>query len=376
MNKHFEKRFLSLKDYFIKNGNLKIPVKHDLYAMLINTRTNAKKGVYSSEELSLLRSIGFVENMHKEDFLNNVNIFEEFIQNNKRVPKSKEGDIGCWYFHLKKKISTNKLNDYERVEIERLQNLYSNINLFVSFQDTWDKEFRLYKNHVDNGGTFYTTWFKNQKSLYKKGNLNEDRTTLLKSIAAPLDNNIKVDFREKLFEELLIYKKEHKNMEIPLDYISLSGYPLGKKYMALRARFNNSDSKVNLEYIGKLKKHGLFISDYKSLNKSAQNASSKKPITNTSGFVGVHRVNEYVKKNGEVSKPYVIACLKFHKIFHCIGKYEDSNHAFLQGAIDRDLYIIKHNFPHTRNFTDMELINEVKKRTSVELAELKGLLNL
>lgn len=44
-----------------------------------------------------------------------------------------------------------------------------------------------------------------------------------------------------------------------------------------------------------------------------------------------------------------------------IGKYDANNEGLLQGAIDRDLYIIEHNLPHTRNFTDEELLQKLNK---------------
>jgi hypothetical protein len=69
----------------------------------------------------------------------------------------------------------------------------------------------------------------------------------------------------------------------------------------------------------------------------------------------------------------VHASQQYKGLITIIGdKYEPTEDGLLQGAIDRDLYIIEHNFPHTRNFTDEELLIAIEKRAKGELNVLKG----
>ena len=86
---------------------------------------------------------------------------------------------------------------------------------------------------------------------------------------------------------------------------------------------------------------------------SDRTAAKKMSTLNTSGFIGLSlnkRLERYVSQ------------LKYKGLIIIVGdKYEPNKDGLLQGAIDRDLYIIEHNLPHTRNFTDEELIQKINK---------------
>lgn len=119
----------------------------------------------------------------------------------------------------------------------------------------------------------------------------------------------------------------------------------------------------------RLREKGLF-------DDSTINATMKLKKSNKSGFIGVHTVKERVSKKGEIFKSFCEAKISFRNIHTTIGKYEDSKNGLLQGAIDRDIYIIEHKLPHTRNFTDEELLLELEKRTQGEFEKIKKMIEI
>jgi hypothetical protein len=77
---------------------------------------------------------------------------------------------------------------------------------------------------------------------------------------------------------------------------------------------------------------------------------SKKRADNTSGFTGVALVNG---KNIGVKVE-----IKHHGLRVFTHFYKDEfiyEKTIIQGAIDREIFIIEHKLPHRRNFTDLEL---------------------
>lgn len=112
-----------------------------------------------------------------------------------------------------------------------------------------------------------------------------------------------------------------------------------------------------IDYIKKsIKICGSCILSGKS--KNLRMANKKKHKNNTTGYTGV-----YLWLNYSTMEPKGY----FSKIFHnginvTIGKYKDnliSDKTKLKCATDRDLYIIKHELPHRRSFTDKELMSNI-----------------
>lgn len=90
-------------------------------------------------------------------------------------------------------------------------------------------------------------------------------------------------------------------------------------------------------------------------DKSKIASKSKKRKTNTSGFIGVSLINGVhvgVKVRIVHNKLTV-----FHHFYKDEYIYEKT---ILQGAIDREIFIIEHKLPHRRNFTDLELFGNME----------------
>lgn len=83
----------------------------------------------------------------------------------------------------------------------------------------------------------------------------------------------------------------------------------------------------------------------------------KKRITNTTGYIGVHRR----KHKGEYIGYKAILVSRGLSILN--NSYADRNMSektLIRGAIDRELFILEKKLPHTRNFTNKELISNMQ----------------
>lgn len=147
------------------------------------------------------------------------------------------------------------------------------------------------------------------------------------------------------------------------DYINIIGEVKGKKITSSHRTFiclcPSCKKEINVRYgtvMRNITNKVKWICKECSVDKSDlisdRTAAKKMSTINTSGFIGVSlnkRLERYVCQ------------LKYRGCYMTIGKYDANNDGLLQGAIDRDLYIIEHNLPHTRNFTDVELLQKLNK---------------
>lgn len=105
------------------------------------------------------------------------------------------------------------------------------------------------------------------------------------------------------------------------------------------------------------KKYTEFCTDcfQKTRIKNIKMQSKKKQKSNTSGFIGVYiHLKEWNRNEvwGVTSKISDSRKNIFYK------RYKDdmaTKKTLIEAAIDRELFIIENNLPHTRNFTDEEL---------------------
>ena len=104
--------------------------------------------------------------------------------------------------------------------------------------------------------------------------------------------------------------------------------------------------------------------------------SRRKSKANTSGYIGVHLINKSWKKD----EPWgVLALLVHNKMNIFRNKYKDETQnkkTIIQAAVDRDIFIIEKQLPHTRNFTDIELVGEMEYLAHHQLNIIKRRLDL
>ena len=117
-----------------------------------------------------------------------------------------------------------------------------------------------------------------------------------------------------------------------------------------------------------LKKQNMCL-DCVNKNKSEISSKSKKRKSNTSGFIGISLING--KNIGVRAR---IVC---DKITVLNNFYKDDflhDKTILQAAIDRDIFIIERNLPHTRNFTDLELFANMEYLAYEQIEHIKTIL--
>lgn len=94
----------------------------------------------------------------------------------------------------------------------------------------------------------------------------------------------------------------------------------------------------------------------------------EKKLNNTTGFIGV----SVFSSKGEVSG--YRAVLQHHKQVLLRNSYKDKqlhSKTLIQAAVDRDLFIIERSLPHTRNFSDTELLGKMEYLAHSQLLDFK-----
>lgn len=368
----FAKRLNSLEKYYIENGNLNIPQSHELGSLLSNTRVNANNKMYSAEQLIELEKIGFTPDAYKTNFLEMYNKLLEYIKEHNRFPSAKLPGIGNWLHKWIQKDRKNLMKDYEIEKKNELIAAYPTATkLFELPMNEYKKKLEKYIKDKDNelDDTLYG-WFYSQKNYFKQGTLTDEKIQCWKDYGIDLGDDISVKERFELVDKIEDYYKKFGNLEIATSYITEDGFELGNAYHGLRARIKNN--RVNSDLKDELIKRGLYLVKYKRIKRSEYSAGMKKSKRNTTGYIGVGRVEECITSKGKILPPHIYAKLTYKKILHKIGKYEDHESSYLQAAIDRELYIIERNLPHRRNFTDEELSQKLNKN---ELEKIEKYLN-
>lgn len=368
----FTKRLNSLEKYYIENGNLNIPQSHELGSLLSNTRVNANNKMYSAEQLIELEKIGFTPDAYKTNFLEMYNKLLEYIKEHNRFPSAKLPGIGNWLHKWIQKDRKNLMRDYEIEKKNELVAAYPNASmLFELPMNEYKKKLEKYIKDKDNelDDTLYG-WFYSQKNYFKQGTLTDEKIQCWKDYGIDLGDDISVKERFDLVDKIEAYYKKFGNLEIGASYLTEDGFELGNAYHRLRARIKNK--RVNTELKEELIKRGLYLEKYKRIKRSEYSAGMKKSKRNTTGYIGVGRVEECITSKGKILPPHIYAELTYKKILHKIGKYEDHESSYIQAAIDRELYIIERNLPHRRNFTDEELLQKLNKN---EIEKVEKYLN-
>lgn len=100
-------------------------------------------------------------------------------------------------------------------------------------------------------------------------------------------------------------------------------------------------------------------------------AKGKKSKANTSGYIGVSLIHG--KKFIGVS-----STIMHNKIRVLNNKYKDEflqDKTIIQSALDRDIFIIEHNLPHRRNFTNTELFANMEYLAYEQIDHIKSILS-
>jgi len=115
---------------------------------------------------------------------------------------------------------------------------------------------------------------------------------------------------------------------------------------------------IRCDVCGKITERRITIEDsIPTCCTTCNNKTLPKKSTNTSGYIGVYRASTGVKgaeKDRWISQ--IVVDRKQVRVATYMDYENDYDTNRLLCAIDRDNYIIAHELPHTRNFTDDELL--------------------
>lgn len=312
-------------------------------------------------------------NKFSEKFLNNLTKLKDFIDKNGRenlTYKKAPRDIYTFYKHSQDKFNKNKLpqeviSAFNKSGLDFTKNANNKVGRKIGKLTFIEKTTDGYKIKCDCGNEFQSTYKNIQKKLHKECNKC--------SGFAKYDYDFKIGSRIGTTTILDILEDVPSSTE-KQEY--LGECDCGNKFKFYKYQIylrNNSKKEItplNCGCESKIKKEKQFndarAKSYTKKDIFIVQAQQKKRSSNKSGYIGVFRAKECVRKNGNIVKAQIISKIQIENKNVYIGKYEDCEDSYLQGALDRDIYIIEHKLPHRRNFTDNELlekltINERKK---------------
>lgn len=390
LDKIRENNYSLLETFFIKNGNLTPDTNSELYILISSIRVAIKKGTLPQDYINKLLKIGFIIEPEQEKWKQAISKLKSFIEKNgiANITKKKApSDIFNFHRHRKEDYRNGKLNDTQISDL---------LNIGVILDDgTYDKN-ATKKFNNKSGDNIINKKF-NHLLVLRKTNISSQSSSLYYeclcdcgNISLALRNNLKsgkkttcgkCDYKYnnvgKASQKKHIYSNYVNKKFGNLTILDGEEERVGtKRYWKARCECGNVtkvstsslfNSKklvnslncgcINIEQNKKAIKQAV-INSYKNTDKGISTAMRKLKANNKSGYIGVHFVNESMSKSG-LREPFYQAKLKYEKLIHKIGKYEPTQKGLLEGAIDRDLYIIEKNLPHTRNFSDEELLENI-----------------
>lgn len=151
-------------------------------------------------------------------------------------------NLGSWITEQRKsyrlgRLSTDKIKALEKLEIKwRYKDTvwmqkYNEIKLFYKKNNNLS-----IPNDEQYKSCFY--WLHDQKKLYKKGSLSEDRILLLEALGIVWNNVNEYNFN-LMCEKLIKYKEENGHCVVPLKYETKDGIRLGLWAGRMRNKINN-----------------------------------------------------------------------------------------------------------------------------------------
>lgn len=242
----WEKYYESARNYYFKNGDLKVPALFtdekgiDLGRWIAQIRLYRKSGIksrmLSSERIESLDKIGMIwdvlDYLWEENYASALRYHREY--GNLDVPYNyidSEGvRLGQWLIYLRtvrKEISKNsyrKLTDEQIARLDALGMIWGN-----KYEKQWNEAFDALcgysqKNvsfdvpvsYITDSGIALGKWIRRQRDFYEKGKLSEERVERLRNIGFILEK--KDPWNEK-FLLAKAYYEEYGNLNIPAQYV-------------------------------------------------------------------------------------------------------------------------------------------------------------
>ncbi|MCU7667753.1 Helicase associated domain protein [Bacillus thuringiensis] len=202
------------------HGNLLVEKKHNtqLFHWVLRQRNNYKQGKLATEKFEKLNDIGFIWNVEEYEW---EFLYQELINYKKRngdclVPLKylENPNLGNWVSNNRRNYLKNNLS------IEKIKKLESIGFVWNVLEKTWDEMFEKLVEYKKNNGDClvpadysedikFAMWIGTQRKEYKNKKMSKLRIEKLESIGFVWD--VVLDNWDKMYQELIEYKKKHGN---------------------------------------------------------------------------------------------------------------------------------------------------------------------
>ena len=218
------------KKYFEEHGHLLVPATYEfegynLGGFIRKQRVNKKKAKLNPERENLLNQIGMVWDVREYEFMKGYKYALEYfkVHGNVDVPEGYiiDGfDLYNWLFYKRKYRTKGDLNQKEIELLDAINYDWKNIKL------NWNENYEKAKKYFEENGHLDVdkkennelyVWLANQRALYQKGAMTENKINLLNSINM-IWNLMDYKFI-KGYGSAKAYFEEHGDLKVPKGYV-------------------------------------------------------------------------------------------------------------------------------------------------------------
>ncbi len=221
-------------------------------------------GKISEEQIELLKQIGMrFEIINKEEewekryelakayykHYGNLEVPSEFKTINGYDSDEKGVLLGSWISHQRNSFKENRMSE-KRIELLKQIGMRFEIK---DKEEEWNKNYELAKAYYehyhnlevpydfktkngydsDEKGIALGSWISQQRRVFKKNKISEERIKLLKQIGMRFETRDKKEEWNKKYELAKAYYEHYHNLEVPYDFKTKNGYDSDEKGIAL-----------------------------------------------------------------------------------------------------------------------------------------------
>ena len=244
-------------EYYEKHGNLDIPQRYitsngeKLGSWFGGQRIAYNEGRLSKEREFLLKKIGYVfDNLNDYNWNKMYELaceyYEEYgdLDIPQRYITSNGEKLGVWIGAQRTKYKNGDLINEQVKKLESIGMIWNTFDL------QWDKNYELAKKYYLEHGNLSIScncvseneeklyiWISNQRQMYKKGKLSQDKINLLNSIGMKWD--VLDSQWNKMYELASEYYQEYGKLDVPRRYVTKNGDNLGVWISRQRKRYKD-----------------------------------------------------------------------------------------------------------------------------------------
>mmetsp|Transcript_31728 Transcript_31728/g.60573 ORF Transcript_31728/g.60573 Transcript_31728/m.60573 type:complete len:1010 (+) Transcript_31728:607-3636(+) len=245
----FDDRIAQLKQYSRLFGNCDVPISHPVLGSWVwHQRNNYKQLTISDECVKSLETSGFEWQLSFDDRLLQL---QQYTQTHGNCnPPQNHVVLGEWVKSQRKAHRKKELSEEHTASLVGIGFSWGTAPLKLGWENRYEmlQQYKLQfgdcnppRAHPQLG-----YWVGNQRSLYKRGNLSQERIAALNKLGfnwGMAKKNPDVSWREQ-YNELLSYKAEHGNCNVRQSDTGLGRFVHWQRYVYKKGKI--SEERVNL----------------------------------------------------------------------------------------------------------------------------------